>query len=80
MICSNKLLYSDDVEILPHGNAKSENASPYSRTSQKTLEREKTLLTKEHCVQETYDLLIKESGGPYASSSQSTEPCNKRQL
>ena len=47
---------------------------------QKTLERERTLLTKGHSVQETYDLLIKESGRPYASSSQSTKPRNKRQL
>ena len=38
------------------------------------------LLTEEHSVQETYDLMIKESGGPNASPSQSTEPRNKRQL
>ena len=37
-------------------------------------------MTEEHSVQETYDLLIKESGGPNASPSQSTEPRNKRQL
>ena len=80
VIYSNKLSDSDHVKILPHGNEKSANASPYTRTSQKTLEREKTLLIEGHSVQETYDLLIKESGGPYASSSQSTEPRNKRQL
>ena len=80
VIYSNKFLDSDDVKILPHGNVKSANASPYTRTSQKTLGRERTLLTKGHSVQDTYDLLIKESGGPYASSSQSTEPPNKRQL
>ena len=80
VIYSNKFLDSDDVKILPHGNAKSANASPYTRTSQKTLERERTLLTEGDSVQETYDLLIKESGGPYASSSQSTEPRNKRRL
>ena len=31
-------------------------------------------------MQEIYGLLIKESGGPYTSSSQSTDPRNKRQL
>ena len=80
VIYSNKFLDSDDVKILPHGNVKSANASPYTRTSQKTLERERTLLTEGDSVQETYDLLIKESGRPYALSSQSTEPRNKRQL
>ena len=58
---------------------KVQNASPYTRTSQKTLERERTLLTERHFVQKTYDLLIKESGGPYGLSSQSTERRNKRQ-
>ena len=80
VIYSNKLLDSDDVEIFAHGNPKSADASPYTRKSQKTLEREKTLLTEGHSVEETYDLLIKESVGPYTSSSQSTEPRNKRQL
>ena len=65
---------------IPHGNAKTANASPYTRTSQKKLERKRTLLAEGHSVQGTYDLLIKESGGAYASSSQSTVPCNKRQL
>ena len=69
MIYSGKLLDSDDV-----------NASPYTRTSQKTLQREITLLTEGHSVQETYDLLIKDSAGPYAFSAQSTEPRNKCQL
>ena len=50
---SNKFLDSDDVEILPHGNAKSADASPYTRTSKKTLERERTLLTEGHSVPET---------------------------
>ena len=80
VIYSNKLLNSDDAKILLHGNAKSANASPYTRTSRETLEREKTLLAEGYSVQETYDLLIKESGGPYASSSRSTEPRYKRQL
>ena len=80
VIYSNKLLNSDDAKILPHGNAKSANASPYTRKSRETLERGKTLLTEGYSVQETCDLLIKESGGPYASSSRSTEPRNKRQL
>ena len=65
---------------IPHGNAKSANASPYTRTSQKKLERERTLLAEGHSMQGTYDLQIKESGGAYASSSQSTVPRNKRQL
>ena len=39
VIYSKKLLDSDDVKILPHGNNKSANASPYSRTSSKILER-----------------------------------------
>ena len=78
VIYSNKFLDSDDVKILPYGNAKSANTSPCIRTSQKTLERERNLLTEGHSVEETYDLLTKESGGPYASSSQSTEPRNKR--
>ena len=46
----------------------------------KTLEREITLLTEGHSVQETYDLLIKDSAGPYAFSAQSAEPRNKCQL
>ena len=79
VIYFNKLLNSDE-EILPHGNAKSADASPYTRTSQKTLETEIILLTEGLSVQETYDLVIKESGGPYALSSQSMEPRNKCQL
>ena len=54
VIYSNMFLDSNDVKILPHGTAKSANASPYTRTSQKTLERERTLLTEEHSAQETY--------------------------
>ena len=80
VIYSNKLLDFDDVVIFPHGNAKSAGASPYTITSQKTLEKGITLLTEWHSGQETYDLLIKESGGSYALSSQSTEPHNERQL
>ena len=71
---------SDGMKILPHGNAKTAGANQYTRTSQKILEREITFLIEEHFVQESYDLLIKESGGPYALSSQLREPLNKRQL
>ena len=60
VICCNKLLDSDNVKVLPHENAKSVDASPYTRTSQKTLERERTLLSQGHSVQGTYNLLIKE--------------------
>ena len=35
----------------------------------KILEKERTFLIEGHSVQESYDLLMKESGGPYASSS-----------
>ena len=73
--CSN--LYIPYIRVILDSDA---NASPYTRTSQKTLERQRTLLTQGHSVHETYDLLIKESGGPYASSSQSAGPCNKCQL
>ena len=69
---------SDGMKILPHGNAKTAGANQYTRTSQKILEREITFLIEEHSVQESYDLLIKESGGPYALSSQLREPLNKR--
>ena len=37
-------------------------------------------MTEGHSVQETYDLLIKDSAGPYAFSAQSMEPHNKCQL
>ena len=53
VIYSNKFLDSGDVKVLPHGNAKSANVSPYTRTSQKTLERERNVLTEGHSVQET---------------------------
>ena len=33
VIYSNKFLDSGDVKVLPHGNAKSANVSPYTRTS-----------------------------------------------
>ena len=79
-IYSNKLCDSDDVEILLRGNAKIAGASPYTRTSQKTLEKERTLLIEGHCVQEACDLIIKESSGPCAQSSKSTESRNKHQL
>ena len=47
---------------------------------QKTLEREITLLTEGCSVQETYGLLIGESGEPYTLSSQLMEPRNKNQI
>ena len=55
VIYFNELLDSDDVKILPHENAKSANASPYTRMSQKTLEREKlywlkSILYKKHMI------------------------------
>ena len=46
VIYSNNLLDPDGVEILPHGNGKNADASLHTRTSQKTLERERSLLTE----------------------------------
>jgi len=53
---------------------------PYIRTSQKTFERERDLLNSGHPVQYVYDTILKESGGPLRSNSQSSEPRDKRQL
>ena len=70
----------DEVEVLPHGNSKKENAKPYIRTSQKTMDRERALLAEGHSVQYVYDKLLDESGGPLKSKSKSSEPRVKRQI
>ena len=68
----------DEVEILPHGISKRENANPYIRTSQKTMDRERALLAEGHPVQYVHDKLLDESGGPFKSKSQSSEHRDKR--
>ena len=70
----------DEVEILPHGISKRENANPYIRTSQKTMDRERALLAEGHPVQYVHDKLLDESGGPFKSKSQSSEHRDKRQI
>ena len=70
----------DEVEILQHGNLKKQDANPYIRTSQKTMDQERALLSEGHPVQYVYNKLLDESGGPLKSNSQLSEPCDKRQI
>ena len=70
----------DEVEILPHGNSKKEDANPHICTSQKTMDRERALLAERNPMQYVYYKLLDESDGPLKSKSQSSEPRDKRQI
>lgn len=69
-----------EVKLLEHGNSKHSGKRPYIRTSQYVLEQEDELLSGGKRPHEVYDILVEESGGPFASTSSSTEPRNLKQI
>lgn len=73
---------TDEFSLPCHGNSKSKNkkATPYMRTSPTTLNLIKNDITKGSSPQATYDIAIKEAGGPMQCSSQSMEPRDIRQV
>ena len=56
-----------DREVREHGNSKQKR--PYRRTDPTILKRQDTHLTANKPLQEVYNLLLDESGGPVQSNS-----------
>ena len=67
-----------DREVREHGNSKQK--QPYHRTDPTILKRQDMLLSANKPLQEVYDLLLDESGGPIQSNSMSQEPRNLKQI
>ena len=65
-----------------HGNAKTvtAKATPFLRTTKKTMDSLKDELEKGHRPTTVYDMGIQMSGGPFKCSSQSTQPRNPKQV
>ena len=69
-----------EVELVEHENNKPSTTRPYIRTSKSVLELQYQLLSNDKQPQDVYDILLKESSGPFSSTSSSSAPRNVKQI
>ena len=72
----------ENAQVLEHGNSRGDVSlkRPYIRTNKRILSREDELLRTKKRPAEVYDVLLKESGGPFQSRSLSSEPRDTKQI
>ena len=76
---NSELKDDEEISVLSQGNA-SKRTRPYIHTSRETIEKLQDNLSSKKSVTEVCDLILEESGGPLKSTSQSQQPCDKRQI